>query len=124
MSPAPFSHSRKPAKSFAGTAGPIVSAAVELERRWSALGLADDPERDAYEKALAIEDTVDMRLALGQLLFDEKRFDQAKTHLKAATDKNDDPAVLATVARMMGFMKSFDDLLEVLAEKANDLSAA
>ncbi len=35
--------------------GPIVSSAVELERRWSALGLADDPERQAHWLAIGAQ---------------------------------------------------------------------
>lgn len=99
---------------------PAVKAEPKNPRLLQNLGYAYALKKDidkaeaTYASALAVEDTIDMRLALGQLLFDNKRFDKATVHLKAAADKSDDPAVLATVARMMGFMKGFDDCVKLL----------
>src|SRR5690606_30061079 len=70
-----------------------------------ALSLTGDVDgaMKAYEESIAKEDAPTARFALGTLLFEAKRYDAAVPHLrKAAEASADDPAVLATIARMMG----------------------
>jgi Flp pilus assembly protein TadD len=69
----------------------------------------------AYEKSLAKEDTAAGHFSLGNLLFEQKDFDKAVPHLrKAAEGSKDDPATLATIARMMGHAKAFGDCVKLL----------
>ncbi len=84
------------------------------------LGLAFAKKKDfdrafkAYSKALEKSDTTDLRLAIGTLLFENKRAEEAVPHLlKVAAAKNDDAATLATVGRMLGPGKAFNDCVRV-----------
>lgn len=84
------------------------------------LGLAYAKKKDfphafkAYSKALEKSDTTDLRLALGTLLFENKRAEEAVPHLlKVAEAKNDDAATLATVGRMLGPGKAFKDCVRI-----------
>ena len=82
-----------------------------------ALSLTGDVDgaAKAYEQSIAKEDTPQARFALGALLFEAKRFDAAVPHLrKAAEAATDDPALLATIARMMGHAKAFGDCVKLL----------
>ncbi len=82
-----------------------------------AKSLAGDPKGAiaAYEQSIAKEDSVAAQFALGNLLFDQKDFEKAVPHLrKAAEGSKDDPATLATIARMMGHAKAFGDCVKLL----------
>jgi len=69
----------------------------------------------AYNKALEKGDTPETRLALGTLLSENKRAEEAVPHLlKAAESKNDDPAALATIARLLGPGKAYKDCVRLL----------
>jgi len=69
----------------------------------------------AYEDAIAKDDSAASEFALGSLLFDQKRFDEAVPHLrKAAEGSPNDAATLATIARMMGHAKAFGDCVKLL----------
>jgi Flp pilus assembly protein TadD len=82
-----------------------------------ALGLSGDVDGavKAYEQVIQKEDGGAVRFALGTLLFEAKRFEQAVPHLrKAAEATPDDVASLATIARMMGHAKAFSDCVKLL----------
>jgi tetratricopeptide (TPR) repeat protein len=82
-----------------------------------ALSLTGDVDGavEAYEQSIAKEDSPSARFALGTLLFEAKRFDAAVPHLrKAAEASSDDPALLATIARMMGHAKAYGDCVKLL----------
>ncbi len=82
-----------------------------------AYGLKGDVDRAsaAYERALKKDDVVQTRLAYGMMLSDNKRHDAAVPQLlKAAAGLNDDAASLATIARMLGPGKAFDDCVRLL----------
>lgn len=87
--------------------------------------LKKDYERakKAYDKALTIEDTPDLRFAYGTMLFESKQAEAAVPHLlKAAEKMGEDPAALATIARMLGPGKAFNDCVRLL-DKAITLKA-
>jgi tetratricopeptide (TPR) repeat protein len=82
-----------------------------------AYGLKGDPDKaaSAYERSLKKEDAVQTRLAYGMMLFEAKRAEAAVPQLlKAAAGLNDDAASLATIARMLGPGKAFDDCVRLL----------
>lgn len=69
----------------------------------------------SYEAALPNDDNAQLRLALGTALFDLKKPEAAVPHLlKAAAQMNDDAASLATIARMLGPGKAYDDCVRLL----------
>lgn len=69
----------------------------------------------AFEKALQVEDTPELRLMLGTLLVESKKAKEAVPHLlKASEAMKDDPAALATIARMLGFGQAFQDCVRLL----------
>jgi tetratricopeptide (TPR) repeat protein len=71
--------------------------------------------RKSLEAALQKEDTAELRLMLGTILFEMKKAPEAVPHLvKAAEAMNDDAAALATIARMLGPGKAFDDCVRLL----------
>jgi len=78
-----------------------------------------------YEKILKAKDDPEVRFAYGSLLFDAKKPKEAVPHLKKATAGDDvEPAMLVTVARMMGYAKAFDDCVKLfdraIAKKGDD----
>jgi len=82
-----------------------------------AYGLKGDVDRAsaAYERSLKKDPTVQTEFAYGTMLSENKRADAAVPHLlKAAAGLNDDPASLATIARMLGPGKAFDDCVRLL----------
>jgi len=82
-----------------------------------AYSLKKDVEKaqNAYEQALAKEDTPQLRFALGTALFENKKAEAAVPHLlKAAAAMNDDAASLATIAAMLGPGKAFSDCVRLL----------
>ncbi|NUP12203.1 MAG: tetratricopeptide repeat protein [Polyangiaceae bacterium] len=90
-----------------------------------AYSLKKDHEKaqKALSRALAAEDTPELRLMLGTALFEGKKPTEAVPHLlKAAEAMKDDAAVLATIARMMGPAKAFDDCVRLL-DRALELKA-
>jgi tetratricopeptide (TPR) repeat protein len=69
----------------------------------------------AYNKALEKEDSPQLRLALGELLFNAKKHSEALPHfLKAAEALNDDYASLATIARMIGYGGAHKECVRLL----------
>lgn len=69
----------------------------------------------AYKEALAKDDNPQLRFALGTLLFEAKKPEEAVPHLvKAAESMMKDAAALATIARMLGPGKAFDDCVRLL----------
>lgn len=69
----------------------------------------------SYESALKAQENADTRLQLGILLFEADKAEAAVPHLlKAAEARKDDPQSLATIARMLGPGKAFDDCVRLL----------
>lgn len=72
-------------------------------------GALDDAGR-AYEAALAKGEDPQIRFAYGSLLYDNKQADRAAVQLRKALDATkDDPAMLASVGRLLGGVKAFGD---------------
>lgn len=88
-----------------------------LQNLGYAYSLKKDNERaaKAYKEALAKDDNPQLRFALGTLLFEAKKPEEAAPHLiKAAEAMMKDAAALATIARMLGPAKAFDDCVRLL----------
>lgn len=78
-----------------------------------------------YEKVLAKKSDPRVHFAYGSLLFDAKKVDEAVPHLKKAVVGDEvEPAMLVTVARMMGYAKAFEDCVALfdraIAKKSDD----
>jgi Flp pilus assembly protein TadD len=66
-----------------------------------------------YETALAKGDDPGLRFRYGQMLLDAKQPDKAGEQLrKALAGTGDDPALLATLGRMLAFSRSFGDCVK------------
>jgi Flp pilus assembly protein TadD len=81
-----------------------------------ALGLKGDADgaAKAYDAAIAKGDSPQLRLSYGSMLVENKRAEQAVPHLVKAAEGVDDPASLATIARLLGPGKAFEDCVKVL----------
>jgi Flp pilus assembly protein TadD len=83
-----------------------------LQNLGYAYGLKGDVEAagKAYEAALAKGEDAQIRFAYGSLLFEHKQLDKAAEQLRKAADgTKDDPALLASIARLLGASKAFGD---------------
>ena len=108
----------------AGEAIPLLEHALKvdpgnaklLQNIGYAYGLKNDPTKAsvAYEAALKIEDTAQLRFAYGSMLFDNKKLDEAVPQLDKAAAGITDVPTLATIARMMGSAKAFDKCVKLL----------
>ncbi|HVK69639.1 MAG TPA: tetratricopeptide repeat protein [Polyangium sp.] len=77
-----------------------------------ALGLKGDVEgaSKAYDSAIAKGDTVEVRFEYAAMLAEAKQHEKAVPHLKKVLEgTKDDPAMLVTVGRMLGYGKAFGD---------------
>lgn len=84
-----------------------------------------DAASEHYETILKKKDDPLVRFAYGSLLFDAKKVKDAVVHLKKAVAGDEaEPAMLVTVARMMGYAKAFEDCVALfdraIAKKGDD----
>ncbi|MRG91275.1 tetratricopeptide repeat protein [Polyangium spumosum] len=90
-----------------------------------ALGLKGDVEgaSKAYETAITKGDSVEVRFEYAAMLAEAKQHEKAVPHLKKVLEgTKDDPAMLVTVGRMLGYGKAFGDCVAAF-DRALELEA-
>jgi Flp pilus assembly protein TadD len=95
---------------------PAIAKSADSARLLQNLGYAYGLKGDldaagkAYEAALAKGEDAQIRFAYGTLLVESKQPDRAAVELKKALDgAKDDPAMLASVGRLLGGVKAYGD---------------
>lgn len=98
---------------------PAVEKAADPVRLHQNLAYAYGLKKDVakagkhYEAALAKGESAELRFAYGALLFEQKQLDKAAEQLKKAlSSAGDDPALLATIGRMLGPAKAYAECVK------------